>query len=229
MSPSVPVPPSSDTIQRALAEFGVQVNEVQVQQIQQYMSLLLKWNESVNLTAIRDPLEMLYRHFCESMYGSTVLSVDDRRLADLGSGGGFPGLPLKIIRPELEVCLIESNVKKATFLAEAVRELGLNGARVLVSRYEELGEEIAPLDVACARAVGEFSSFLTWAASGVIRARKVALWIGGRDVDEIRAHEQWTWAEPVHIPHSLRRFILVGSRKGDSSEASLWLGTSYQT
>ena len=229
MSPSVPVPPSSDTIHRALAEFKVQVNELQVQQIQQYMRLLLKWNESVNLTAIRDPLEILYRHFCESMYASTLLTVDHGRLADLGSGGGFPGLPLKIIRPELDLCLVESNVKKATFLAEVVRDLGLNGARVLVSRYEELGEEITPLDVACSRALGEFPSFLAWASSELIRARRVMLWIGGRDLDEIRANDQWIWSEPVQIPQSLRRFILVGSRKDDSPESSLWLGTSYQT
>jgi 16S rRNA (guanine527-N7)-methyltransferase len=229
MSPSIPVPPSSDTIHRALAEFKVQVSDLQVQQIQQYMSLLLKWNESMNLTAIRDPLEILYRHFCESMYGSTVLAVDHGRLADLGSGGGFPGMPLKIIRPDLEVCLIESNVKKATFLAEVVRELGLNGARVLVSRYEELGEEVAPLDVACSRALGEFSSFLDWAASDLIRARKVVLWVGGRDLDEIRANERWIWDEPVQIPQSLRRFILVGSRKDESPESSLWLGTTYKT
>jgi len=212
MSPSVPVPPSSDTIQRALAEFGVQVNEVQVQQIQQYMSLLLKWNESVNLTAIRDPLEMLYRHFCESMYGSTVLSVDDRRLADLGSGGGFPGLPLKIIRPELEVCLIESNVKKATFLAEVVRGVGLSRARVIVSRYDELGEELTPLDFVCSRAVGEFGPFLQWAHSPHIEVPRVVLWIGGRDLEEIKKNEGWIWRDPIPIPHSLRRLLLVGER-----------------
>lgn len=229
MSPSVPVPPSSDTIQRALAEFKVQATNLQVQQIQQYMSLLLKWNESINLTAIRDPLEILYRHFCESMYGATVLDVEQGRLADLGSGGGFPGLPIKIIRPELEVCLVESNVKKATFLAEVVRELGLSGARVLVSRYEELGEEVTPLDVACSRALGEFSSFLNWAASDLIHARKVMLWIGGRDLDEIRVNEQWVWNDPIPVPQSLRRFILIGSRKDDSPESSVWLGTTYKT
>src|SRR5271154_3705918 len=158
MSPAVPTVPSSDTIQRALAEFHLTATEHQVLQIQQYVGLLLKWNEAVNLTAIRDPLEILYRHFCESMFAASVVNLDNGRLADVGSGGGFPGLPLKILRPELDLFLVDSNIKKATFLAEAVRELGLTGARVIVRRYEDLGEELTPLDVVCSRAVGEFGA-----------------------------------------------------------------------
>jgi 16S rRNA (guanine527-N7)-methyltransferase len=213
MSPNVPAPPSSDTIHRALTEFSISVNEQQVLQIQQYMGLLLKWNEAVNLTAIRDPLEILYRHFCESMFAASLVSLDHGRLADVGSGGGFPGLPLKILRPDWEVFLVESNVKKATFLAEVVRDLRLTGARVLVSRYEELGEELAPVDVVCSRAVGEFSTFLKWAASPTVDAKEVLLWIGGRDLEEVKHLPGWEWREPVQMPQSLRRFLLVGSKK----------------
>jgi 16S rRNA (guanine527-N7)-methyltransferase len=212
MSPTQPVTPSSDTIHRALAEFRLSVNDKQVQCIQQYMAMLLKWNEAINLTAIRDPLEILYRHFCESMFAAAVVSLDNGRLADVGSGGGFPGLPLKILRPELEVFLVESNVKKATFLAEVVRDLGVTGARVFVSRYEELGEELTPLDIVCSRAVGEFGAFLNWAGSPQIDAKQAILWIGGRDLDEARQIPGWAWHEPVQIPQSMRRFLLVGSR-----------------
>jgi len=212
MSPALPVPPSSDTIRRALTDFKISVSDIQVDQIQRYMALLSKWNDAMNLTAIQDPLEILYRHFCESMFGASLIPVENGRLADVGSGGGFPGLPLKIIRPDLEVCLIDSNVKKATFLAEAVRELALANTRVLVSRYEELDEEIAPLDIACSRAVGEFPQLLGWAASERIGTRKVMLWIGGRDLDQVRSSKDWIWDEPVAIPQSLRRFILAGTR-----------------
>jgi 16S rRNA (guanine(527)-N(7))-methyltransferase RsmG len=218
MSPAVPVPPSADTIRRALTEFKVQVNDTQIQQIQTYMALLLKWNDAMNLTAIQDPLEILYRHFCESMFGAALIPVGEGRLADVGSGGGFPGLPLKIARPELDVCLIESNVKKATFLAETVRELSLPGARVLVSRYEELGDEIAPLDVVCSRALGDFPQFLSWAASERISAKSVMLWIGGRDMDEVRANKEWEWSEPVAVPQSLRRFVLVGTQVASKAD-----------
>jgi 16S rRNA (guanine527-N7)-methyltransferase len=183
------------------------------------MGLLLRWNDSINLTAIRDPLEILYRHFCESMFAASATNLDHGRLADVGSGGGFPGLPLKILRPALDVFLVEANVKKATFLAEVVRDLELTGARVLVSRYEELSEELAPLDAVCSRAVGEFSTFLKWAASPEVDAKKVLLWIGGKDLDEVRLLPEWAWLEPVQIPQSLRRFILIGHRARIGAQA----------
>jgi 16S rRNA (guanine527-N7)-methyltransferase len=216
MSRGVPAAPSSDTIHRALGEFHLTATIEQVQQIQRYTSLLLKWNDAVNLTAIRDPMEILYRHFCESMFAASVVSLDNGRLADVGSGGGFPGLPLQILQPKLQVILIESNVKKATFLAEVVRELGLTGTRVLVSRYEELGEELTPLDFVCSRAVGEFSMFLNWAASVHVNAQKALLWVGGRDVEEIQGVTGWKWSEPVPIPQSLRRFLLIGRRSDEN-------------
>ena len=206
-------PLSADAINKALREFEIEATTEQIASVQRYMSLLLAWNEKINITAIRDPLEMLYRHFCESMYAAVAVPLQGGRLADVGSGGGFPGLALKIIRPELQVFLIESNVKKATFLAEVVRELALVDARVLVSRYEELGEEITPVDFVCSRALGEFEKFLNWAGSERVAASQVVLWTGGRDVEEIKKIRGWGWREPVSIPHSLQRFLLVGSRE----------------
>jgi len=130
MSPAIPVPPSADTIRRASAEFKVVVNDEQIRQIQQYMALLLKWNDAMNLTAIQDPLEILYRHFCESMFGASLIPTTGGRLADVGSGGGFPGLPLKIVRPDLEVCLIDSNVKKGDLFGRGRSGIGAaEGAR----------------------------------------------------------------------------------------------------
>jgi len=204
---------SADTIRRALGEFQIAVNDSQVLQIQQYTNILLAWNEKINLTSIRDPLEILNRHFCECMYAASTVPVEHGRLADVGSGAGFPGLPLKIIRPELQAFLIESNVKKATFLAEAIRDLGLAGARVLVSRYEELAEEVAPLDFVCSRALGEFGPFLEWAHSEKVAAKQVILWIGTRDLQEVQKIQTWDWREPIPVPHSLRRLLLVGTRK----------------
>jgi 16S rRNA (guanine527-N7)-methyltransferase len=205
-------PISARAIQRAAVEFQLTLNEQQVQQIQQYTQILLAWNDKVNLTAIRDPLEILYRHFCESMFGTSLLPVENCRLADVGTGGGFPGLPMKIMCPDLDLYLVESNVRKATFLAEVVRELGLTGARVLISRYEELGEEVAPLDVVCSRALGDFANFLGWAASPQVSAKQALLWLGGRDLDEVRAVPGWTWSEPKPVPKSLQRFLVLGTR-----------------
>jgi 16S rRNA (guanine527-N7)-methyltransferase len=209
-----------ETIRRALGEFKIELTCEQVLKIQQYLRILLIWNEKLNLTAIRAPLEILYRHFCESMYAAVAAPVENGRLADVGSGGGFPGLPLKIMRPNLQVFLIETNLKKATFLAEITRELRLADTRVLVRRYEELGEELAPLDFVCSRALGEFASFLAWAGSEHVAAKEVILWIGARDLEEIQKIPGWDWREPISIPHSLRRLLLIGKRRSAGIDAS---------
>ena len=217
MTSGVGRPLSEETIRRALGEFQVTVNQEQVLLIQKYIQTLLRWNEKLNLTAIREPLEMLHRHFCESMYAAVVVPVNLGRLADIGSGAGFPGIPMKILRPELELILVESNIKKGTFLAEVVRDLELVNARVLISRYEELSEELAPLDYVCSRALGEFSTFLDWAANERLGARNVLLWIGGRDMDEIRKSQLWEWQEPIAVPRSLQRYLLVGAKTNTMS------------
>jgi len=217
MTIEVKRPITEETIRRALGEFQVQVDEKQVILIQRYMKILGHWNEKLNLTAIRDPLEILYRHFCESMYGAVAIPVDFGRLADIGSGAGFPGIPLKILRPDLDLLLVESNIKKGTFLAEVVRELELPNVKVLINRYQELSEHLAPLDYVCSRALGDFDSFLDWAGSEELSATRVVLWIGGRDLDEVRKSAHWEWQEPIAVPQSLRRYILVGTRKVEGS------------
>lgn len=206
-------PLSADVVAKALREFQLEPTREQIAAIQRYMAMLLAWNEKINLTAIRDPLEVLYRHFCESMYATVAVPLQAGRLADVGSGGGFPGLALKIARPELHVILVESNVKKATFLAEVVRELGFSDTRVLVSRYEDLGEEIAPVNFVCSRALGEFDKFLGWARSKRVAAEQAVLWLGGRDIEEVKRIGGWSWREPIAIPYSLQRFLLVGARE----------------
>jgi 16S rRNA (guanine527-N7)-methyltransferase len=206
-------PLSEDTIRRALGDFQITVDSDQILLIQRYMRLLQQWNEKLNLTAIREPLEILYRHFCESMYAAVAVPGGFGRLADIGSGAGFPGIPLKILRPEIELFLVDSNIKKGTFLAEVIRDLELTNARVLISRYEELSEELAPLDYVCSRAVGEFGPFLDWAAAEQLSARRTLLWIGGRDLEGIRKSTLWNWQEPISVPQSLRRYLLVGTKK----------------
>ncbi|MFI8719669.1 16S rRNA (guanine(527)-N(7))-methyltransferase RsmG [Stenotrophomonas sp. NPDC077464] len=103
-----------------------------------YLTLLHRWNGTYNLTAIRDPLEMVTRHLLDSLAMQPFLAQGT--LADLGTGPGLPGIPLAIARPQLQVTLVESNGKKARFMREAVRQLGLANARVAESRAEALAE-----------------------------------------------------------------------------------------
>src|ERR1700682_1655843 len=116
---------TDDQISSALAPFRVQLSTEQIGKIREYVRLLLMWNQSVSLTSVVDPVEILARHFGESMFITCLIPVENCRLADIGSGAGFPGLALKIASPRLRVVLIESNKKKCAFLSGVVRSLDL--------------------------------------------------------------------------------------------------------
>ena len=106
-----------------------------------YLELLLKWNARTNLTAIRDPEEIVRRHFGESLFAGQHIGQSDQlpdTLLDLGSGAGFPGLPIAILHPEIRVTLAESQNKKSTFLREAVRTLDLQNVEIWPARVESM-------------------------------------------------------------------------------------------
>ena len=109
-----------------------------LRQFDGYLTLLLKWNSRVNLTSIREPSEIIRRHFLESIQCAQALpQIPDATLLDYGSGAGFPGIPIAICRPEIRVTLAESQRKKAAFLRETVRRLGL-ASEVFDGRVEEM-------------------------------------------------------------------------------------------
>ncbi|HEY0505560.1 MAG TPA: 16S rRNA (guanine(527)-N(7))-methyltransferase RsmG [Lysobacter sp.] len=120
-----------------------------------YLALLARWNRTYNLTAVRDPREMIGKHLLDSLAMHPFVDALAQRggtLADLGTGPGLPGIPLAIVKPGLRVTLVESNGKKARFLREAVRQLGLQDVRVAESRIEALPEPGA-YDAITARAL----------------------------------------------------------------------------
>jgi 16S rRNA (guanine527-N7)-methyltransferase len=127
-----------------------------------YLDLLLKWNARTNLTAIRQPEEMVRRHFGESLFAGSLVPEGAETMLDLGSGGGFPGIPIQIVRPEIAVTLAESQGKKAAFLREAVRTLGLK-TEVWADRAEKLAEtekRAASFDVVAMRAVDKMQEMI---------------------------------------------------------------------
>ena len=126
-----------ETLHRGLLALGLDADAL-APRLLAYLALLDRWNKTYNLTAIRDPREMVTRHLLDSL--SMWPHVGDGPLADLGTGPGLPGIPLAIAKPELQVTLVESNGKKARFLREAVRQLKLGNARVAESRAEALAE-----------------------------------------------------------------------------------------
>jgi 16S rRNA (guanine(527)-N(7))-methyltransferase RsmG len=184
--------------------------------IQVYISLLLRWNRSISLTTVTDPEEIVRFHFGESFLAASAGPITSGRLADVGSGAGFPGLPLKMLIPALDLVLVESNAKKATFLAEVVRKLALDRVRVFRGRMEELsGEESAGtvegFDFITARAFGQFGDLLVWASDHLNELGRICLWLGEDDLAVVSKNFDWSWGAPIRIPGSTRRFILTGS------------------
>lgn len=139
--------------------WGLSLTPAQLDQFDRYLALLLDWNERLNLTAVRDPLGIQQRHFLDSLSCALVTgNLRGRRLIDVGTGAGFPGLPLKILYPRLRLTLVESVAKKTDFLLAAAAELGLDDVVVLAERAETLGQSTAhreQYDWAVARGVAE--------------------------------------------------------------------------
>jgi 16S rRNA (guanine527-N7)-methyltransferase len=204
--------------------------------ISTYIDILARWNARINLTAIRDPEHIVTRHFGESLFAARHLFpdpsassassavngfADARRLppeaavalADLGSGAGFPGIPIKLWAPEIALTLIESNHKKATFLREVARTLTLTDINILAARAETLPP--SQFDVVTLRAVERFEQALPTAARLVKPAGRLALLIGSAQLDQVHAtRPAIRWSPPIPIPNSSSRVLLIGSETG---------------
>ena len=177
-----------------------------------YLALLDRWNRTYNLTAIRDPREMVSRHLLDSLAMHPYVQAGT--LADLGTGAGLPGIPLAIARPALQVTLVESNGKKARFMREALRTLGLDNARVAEARIEALDRPGA-FDAITARALATLPLILELggdllAPGGTLLAMK-----GAVPIDEIAALPagwQVERIEPLQVPGlaAERHLVVVG-------------------
>jgi 16S rRNA (guanine527-N7)-methyltransferase len=201
---------SLETIAATLAPFRTGLTGEQLAAIQDYLVLLLGWNKSMNLTAIEDPVEVLSRHFGESLFGASILKIGKSRLADVGAGAGFPGLPMKIVSPEMELMLFEANSRKCAFLTEISQQLKLSGVTVMRMRYEEFQPDEIGFDFVCARALGSYQVLLPWARRVLKPGGRVALWVGTDESIRLGRRREFSWDTPVPIPESRRRVILIG-------------------
>ena len=230
-----------------------------LEQISAYLDLLLRWNARINLTAVRDPEYIVTRHFGESLFAAThlfpltrtsddaaartapgpapsfanyKLQIANHKLLDLGSGAGFPGLPIKIWAPQVALTLIESRQRKATFLREVIRALALTGAEVFCGRAEDYPGP--PADVVTLRAVERFDDVLPIAArllastpyplSKLCHSEErnqgpktapplLALLIGESQIQRARILlPAFSWSDPLPIPLSSARVLLIGHR-----------------
>ncbi len=190
--PHLPLPEvapleAPDDLAPRLAELGLTLTPAQVTKLGAYLALLLAMNEQMNLTAITDPSEAWSRHVLDSL--SIVPELADlpagARVIDVGSGGGVPGIPLAIARPDLAVVLLDATEKKVAFLAGAAKALELANVKCVWGRAEELaqGKLGHAFDAVTARAVGKLSTLLGWTAP-FARAGGRLVYIKGAKADE---------------------------------------------
>jgi len=190
-------------------------------QISTYIDLLLRWNARVNLTAVRDPEHIVTRHFGESLFlarHALTSPVDSPkpRVIDVGSGAGFPGLPLKIWSPNVDLTLIESNHKKSAFLRELARELGLTGVNVITDRAESLVARpgFTSANLVTLRAVERFDNVIPTAANLVEPRGCLALLIGASQTPSLTSlAPAIAWNPPTPIPQSSSRILALGIRE----------------
>lgn len=189
------------------------LEEAVLAQFKAYLELLLRWNARTNLTAVRTPEEIIRIHFGECIFAAQHLPAGLQTLLDFGSGAGFPGLPIQLCNPDLQVTLAESQSKKAAFLREAVRTLDLP-THVLGARVESLPPE-QKFDAVALRAVDNMAAALAAASQRVQPQGWLVILTSAADEASIKAAlTGFDWHIPAQIPQSQQRIVLLGQLQG---------------
>lgn len=150
-----------DILKEQAALSGIELSENQIDSLEKYYKLLIEWNEKMNLTALTEPHDVALKHFCDSILLLKYADIpQNSRLIDVGTGAGFPSVPIKIVRPDIKLCLLDSLNKRLVFLQEVVDKLGLQDVTIVHSRAED-GARKADLrekfDFATSRAVAQLN------------------------------------------------------------------------
>jgi len=207
---------SEPQVVELLSPFGLALGSAQFGCLLTYLDLLLRWNQKINLTAIRTPEECVTRHFGESLYLARWIKLEGR-LLDIGSGAGFPGLALRIAFPALAVTLLEPVAKKRAFLKEVARACQMESVEVRSERLEDFirREPPAAYDSATARAVGQLERLVQGAATRLKAGGHLCLWMSKEQAASlIGAEELFRWEPPIPLPLGRQREIRVGVRTG---------------
>jgi 16S rRNA (guanine(527)-N(7))-methyltransferase RsmG len=198
-SASVPTP---DWFSQLL--LGQELSQPQISQLYEHYELLVRWNQRMNLTTVKPGPDTVIRHYCESLFFAAHVpgnAADTISVLDLGSGAGFPGIPMAILKPGWRVTLVESSQRKAVFLRESTR--GLANVSVLGQR----GEDVAlKTDWLVARAVDPARVLVNIPRL----APRVGLMLGEDDFSSIEANKRIAWSEPVRLPWGDRKICVYG-------------------
>lgn len=188
-------------LQDGLRAMPLSLSEQQVEQLLGYLALLAKWNGVYNLTAVRDPVQMVTQHLLDSL-AAVPAFAGAKRVLDVGAGGGLPGMVLAIARPDVQVTMIDTVQKKTAFLTQAKAELGLTNVQILAGRVEQL-QDTTRFDVITSRAFAELCDFVTWSGHLLATGGRFIALKGVRPDEEIaRLPAGWKVAsvEPLDVP-----------------------------
>ena len=219
-------------IERVLSELGLHLSERQTAQLAAHFSLLVHWNRRINLTSVRRPEDIAIRHFGESLFLVKLLRPETGLLVDVGSGAGFPGLPIKIACPAMTAVLLEPTTKKTAFLKEVIRHCELTGIEARAERlqdavrdaiqdealHRDVGDLAGRAALVTLRAVALTPDLLSDLKKLLAPGGRLALFLGEKDAlalaespaESPAKSNDLQWESPIAIPHSERRVILVG-------------------
>jgi len=179
-----------ELIKDGLIELGLTASEKQINAFMTYLFELKKWNKAYNLTGMEKDEDIIIKHFLDSLLYLKAMPGGEIKVADIGSGAGFPGIPIKIIRPEIEMYLIEPSRKKSAFLRHIIKELKLKKIKVIEKRIEEIKEIQEPplsVDVAVTRALFGIKEFIKRSSHIVKQGGILILNKGPKVNEEIKA------------------------------------------
>jgi 16S rRNA (guanine527-N7)-methyltransferase len=182
-----------------------------VEQFEAHLALLMKWNARINLTAVRKPEEIVRRHFIESIFAAQQVPKNVKTLLDFGSGAGFPGIPIAICRPKIAVTLAESQGKKAAFLREALRTLGLK-AEVWAGRVEEMAPDRV-FDAVTLRAVDRMARAGEAAVERLVAGGWIAVFATLKTEASVEKLRGIRWEAAVAIPNSAQEILKAGYKE----------------
>ena len=182
----IEVPDIKDELIAKAKEAGIKVTKAQAEKFQKYLELLLNWNEKINLTAITDPSECVVKHFVDSLlFLKTVSPKQGAKIIDVGTGAGFPGIPIAIMRPDVKLTLLDSLNKRLVFLREVCKELDIE-AEFVHKRAEEAGKIKGMrenYDIATARAVARMNTLCEYCIP-LIKMKGLFVVMKGPGLDE---------------------------------------------
>lgn len=155
-----------DPLRKALEAGNISVSQGLIEKFSDYWNMLIVWNQKINLISRKDERRIVTRHFLESLGLVKVVEFPSgARVMDLGSGAGFPGIPMKLVRPDLKFVLVESKRRRVLFLKKVIEKLNLEGIEIVEGRVEEEGGQIDPVDFVVSRSVADLVTLVKWSRS----------------------------------------------------------------